>query len=225
MAAPDATDDDARGPRRTPASPARPRPRSRRRCDRAGPDRMRRRSPAASPATRRHRGTRATAPGACSGRRVGTTPDWTDTRERRRVAPDLLAPRRDDRQRPPTSSGISASRFSSSANRAASRQVTFGPLPPIRTGMPRRRRFGSWIASMTRACGPCHVARPGAIIRLMTSRWSARMASRSGRVGEAVPVCPPLVLFPAGADAELGPAAARRRRASRASWPSAPAGR
>ena len=44
--------------------------------------------------------------------------------------------------------------------------------------------FGSWIASRTWACWPSHVARPGASIRVMISRWSRRMARRTGAGGK-----------------------------------------
>ena len=70
------------------------------------------------------------------------------------------------------------------------------------------RPFGSWIASRTWAWRPSYVARPGASIRVMISRWSARIGEPLGRGREAVAVGQPLVLLPAGADAEDRPPAA-----------------
>ena len=67
-------------------------------------------------------------------------PDVDGDRQGRRVAADLLAACPDHRQRLATSAGDMPSRFSSSANLAASRQVTFGPLPPTMIGT-----RGCWI--------------------------------------------------------------------------------
>ena len=160
-----------------------------------------RRGPRSRAADRVERG-----PAAASGR----TPDVDRHAERGRVAPDLVAARRDDRQRRARPrSGGSASRLSSSANRAASRHVTFGPLPPTSDRDPRRwTAFGSWIASSTWACRPC--VRRAARRQHPADDLEVVGQDRQplGRVREAVAVGEPLVFLPAGPDAELGPPAA-----------------
>jgi hypothetical protein len=80
---------------------------------------------------------------------------WTDTPSVAGSRP--ISSQRDaiDRRARSTSSGIIASRLSSSANRAASRHVTFGPLPPMRNrGSCAPADLGSWIASSTDAILP-----------------------------------------------------------------------
>jgi hypothetical protein len=73
------------------------------------------------------------APFQGHGRRLA--PDVDRDPQAGRVTADLLAAAPETDRALATASGISASKHSSSANRAASRQVTLGPLPATTIGM------------------------------------------------------------------------------------------
>ena len=95
------------------------------------------------------------------------------------------------------------STLSSSAKRAASRQVTFGPLPPTMIGMRGSCIPFGLMASRTEACSPSKVAcsRPGASMREITQPVAQHLQPHASR--EAIAVGQPLVALPAGADAQL----------------------
>ena len=112
-----------------------------------------------------------------------------------------------------TSSGVIPSRLSSSAWRAASRQVTFGPLPPTMIGT-----RGCWIGfGMLMARGSTWLRPRRSRAVLVAGEHPAddlEVVAEPGEplagLGEAVAVGEPLVALPAGADPELHPAAADR---------------
>ena len=111
-----------------------------------------------------------------------------------------------------TSAGSRPSRLSSSAKRAASRQVTFGPFPPTRMGTRGCwTGFGTLIASAHVRVGALE-RRVGRASRLEHPRDDLEVVGEPGEplagLGKAVAVGDPLVALPAGADPELHPSAA-----------------